>query len=303
MGRRGHRGHPEGGPGRRPPCALAKLARSPRRGAERSDSSRRGDAHAHAVQWTHRHEPPLASPQRGRRSSWHDDDDARLRRRTPAPQEQACSPRLRRLAGTRPDRRVGDAFPPCHRPRARELGVALRWSYGSAFGLMHGLLHRSLGEPWASAVFGGVLMTATATLFPLLGRTPPPWRWPADVVATSVGTHAAYVTAVAVVDDAVRSGDAEEGRDRPVWAMTQAPWNGILAARCRMAHPTTSISATTPILPRREERPSFYVEEPDIPEGMTCADWRRLRRLSPEPGLAVRFRKWQRRHRFRIAPP
>ena len=87
-----------------------------------------------------------------------------------------------------------------------ELGLALRWSYGSAFGLMHGLLHRSLREPWASAAFGGLLMSATLTLFPLLGRTPPPWRWPADVLATSVGTHAAYVTAVAVVDDAVRRG-------------------------------------------------------------------------------------------------
>jgi len=42
-----------------------------------------------------------------------------------------------------------------------ELGLALRWSYGSAFGLMHGLLHRSLREPWASAAFGGLLMSAT----------------------------------------------------------------------------------------------------------------------------------------------
>jgi hypothetical protein len=47
-------------------------------------------------------------------------------------------------------------------------------------------------------------MTATFTLFPLLGKTPPPWRWPADVLATSVGTHAAYVTAVALADDAAR---------------------------------------------------------------------------------------------------
>jgi len=85
-----------------------------------------------------------------------------------------------------------------------ELGLALRWSYGSAFGLMHGVLHRRLREPWASAVFGGTLMSATLTLFPLLGRTPPPWRWPADMLATSLGTHVAYVTAVAVVDDAVR---------------------------------------------------------------------------------------------------
>jgi uncharacterized membrane protein YagU involved in acid resistance len=69
---------------------------------------------------------------------------------------------------------------------------------------MHGLLHRSVREPWASAAFGGMLMSATLTLFPVLGRTPPPWRWPADVMATSVGTHVAYVAAVAVVDDAVR---------------------------------------------------------------------------------------------------
>ena len=55
-----------------------------------------------------------------------------------------------------------------------------------------------------AAVFGGMLMSATVSLFPLLGRTPPPWRWPADVLATSLGTHVAYVTAVAVVDDAVR---------------------------------------------------------------------------------------------------
>ncbi len=86
----------------------------------------------------------------------------------------------------------------------QELGLLLRWSYGSAFGLLHGKLRRVVGEPWASALFGGTLITATFTLFPLLGRTPPPWRWPPDMLATSLGTHAAYVAAVAAVDDAVR---------------------------------------------------------------------------------------------------
>src|SRR3954470_14884272 len=86
----------------------------------------------------------------------------------------------------------------------RELGLLLRWSYGSAFALLHGKLRRVVGEPWASAVFGGTLITATMTLFPLLGRTPPPWRWPLDTLATSLGTHAAYVAGVAAVDDAVR---------------------------------------------------------------------------------------------------
>lgn len=84
---------------------------------------------------------------------------------------------------------------------ANDLGLALRWSYGSAFGLWHGILRRKLSEPWASLAFGGTLMTATLTLFPILGRTPPPWRWPPAVLATAFGTHAAYVTAVAVVDD------------------------------------------------------------------------------------------------------
>lgn len=86
----------------------------------------------------------------------------------------------------------------------KDLGMALRWSYGSAFGLWHGLLHKRLPDPWASLIFGGTLMSATLSLFPLLGRTPPPWRWPADVMATSVGTHVAYVVAVASVDDTLR---------------------------------------------------------------------------------------------------
>ena len=86
----------------------------------------------------------------------------------------------------------------------RDLGLLLRWSYGSAFGLLHGVLHRKLSEPWASAVFGGTLMSATLSLFPLLGHTPAPWRWPADVMATSIGTHVAYVAGVAATDDRIR---------------------------------------------------------------------------------------------------
>jgi hypothetical protein len=87
-----------------------------------------------------------------------------------------------------------------------ELGLVLRWSYGSAFGLWHGTLRRRVGEPWASVAFGATLMTATLTLFPLLGRTPPPTRWPGDVLATCAATHAAYVSAVALVDDGLRRG-------------------------------------------------------------------------------------------------
>ncbi len=86
----------------------------------------------------------------------------------------------------------------------RDLGLILRWSYGSVFGIWHGLLRRRFKDPWASVLFGATLMSATLSLFPLLGRTPPPWRWPADVMATAIGTHVAYVTAVAVTDDRLR---------------------------------------------------------------------------------------------------
>lgn len=82
-----------------------------------------------------------------------------------------------------------------------ELGLALRWTYGSAFGLWHGALRRMTPEPWASAAFGATLLTLTFTMFPLLGRTPPPTRWRPSVTATCLVTHAAYVAAVAVVDD------------------------------------------------------------------------------------------------------
>ena len=92
-----------------------------------------------------------------------------------------------------------------------ELKAALKWGYGSAFGLWHGTLRRYLPEPWASAVFGATLMTATFSLFPLLGRTPPPWRWDPDVLATSIGTHVAYVLGVAVVDDLL-SGSRDDRR-------------------------------------------------------------------------------------------
>lgn len=84
-----------------------------------------------------------------------------------------------------------------------ELGLTLRWSYGSVFGLWHRVLRKKLGEPLASAAFGATLMSATLTLFPLLGHTPPPWRWPPSVLATACGTHAAYVAGVAAVDATV----------------------------------------------------------------------------------------------------
>ena len=101
-----------------------------------------------------------------------------------------------------------------------ELGTALRWGYGSAFGLWHGVLRRRLPEPWASLIFGATLMSATFSLFPLLGRTPPPWRWPPDVLATSLATHVSYVVTVALVDGQF---DGTSGREEPSNVTDRSP--------------------------------------------------------------------------------
>ncbi|HET9073665.1 MAG TPA: hypothetical protein VFN48_03730 [Solirubrobacteraceae bacterium] len=86
----------------------------------------------------------------------------------------------------------------------RELATALRWSYGSLFGLLHGVMRRRVREPGASVGFAATLLAMTFSLFPLLGRTPPPWRWSRGYVVTCLFTHTAYVAAVGVVDDALR---------------------------------------------------------------------------------------------------
>lgn len=81
------------------------------------------------------------------------------------------------------------------------VGLLLRWVYGSAFGMAHVMLRKRFPEPTATIIFGSALMSVTLSMFPLLGHTPPPWKWPAALMATSVGTHVAYVTAGAIADD------------------------------------------------------------------------------------------------------
>ena len=86
----------------------------------------------------------------------------------------------------------------------RQLGNVLRWTYGSAFGIGHGVLRTRMREPAAALAFETILLTMTFSLFPLLGRTPPPWRWSRAYVLTCLFTHTAYVATLASVDDALR---------------------------------------------------------------------------------------------------
>lgn len=92
-------------------------------------------------------------------------------------------------------------------PTAREAGVitlALRWSYGSAFGIVHVLLRNRIREPYATLVFGTALMTMTSVAFPVLGRTPVPWRWPVDAQISSIGSHTAYIVTASTLDNLLR---------------------------------------------------------------------------------------------------
>jgi len=88
--------------------------------------------------------------------------------------------------------------------QAGALTLALRWTYGSAFGVAHVLLRNRLREPHASLVFGTALMTMTSVAFPVLGRTPVPWRWPVDAQISSIGSHTAYIVTASALDNLLR---------------------------------------------------------------------------------------------------
>jgi len=88
--------------------------------------------------------------------------------------------------------------------QAAAITLALRWTYGSAFGVAHVLLRHRLREPAASLLFGSVLMTMTSVAFPVLGRTPVPWRWPVDAQLSAVGSHTAYILTASALDNLLR---------------------------------------------------------------------------------------------------
>jgi hypothetical protein len=93
------------------------------------------------------------------------------------------------------------------KPSNRQAGaitLALRWSYGSAFGILHVLLRNNIREPYASMIFGTALATMTTVAFPTLGRTPWPWQWPLDAQISAIGSHGAYIVTASVLDNALR---------------------------------------------------------------------------------------------------
>lgn len=82
----------------------------------------------------------------------------------------------------------------------------VHWGYGSAVAIQYDELRRRLGSDVAAAAAFYVVCQATAfVLFPLLGDTPPPWKWRRNVLLTSLGEHALYAAVVAGVSRALRA--------------------------------------------------------------------------------------------------
>ena len=72
------------------------------------------------------------------------------------------------------------------------LGLLVHWGYGSLFGLGAVPLNRRFGPAGATAVYWSGMMAMACGMFPVLGGTPPPWRWRSDVIVTSAAQHLVY---------------------------------------------------------------------------------------------------------------
>jgi hypothetical protein len=110
----------------------------------------------------------------------------------------------------------------------RTLFHLVHWGYGSAVGIAYEAIARAAPTRHAaSAIFFTGCQSMAFALFPLLGRTPPPWRWRADVIAISLLQHAFYAATVDLTHQALSGGRpadilpraslaAPAGPDRPV---------------------------------------------------------------------------------------
>lgn len=79
---------------------------------------------------------------------------------------------------------------------SRALGFAVHWGYGSLVGLAAVPLARRFRPVTATAGYWAGIMVMACALFPLLGDTPPPWRWRNDVIVTSAVQHLVYAASV-----------------------------------------------------------------------------------------------------------
>jgi hypothetical protein len=90
--------------------------------------------------------------------------------------------------------------------RAKRLIFAgVHWGYGSAVALGYEPLRRvARTDVRAGAAFYAGCQGMAFVLFPVLGNTPPPWRWKRDMLLSSLAVHALYAGTVVAVSRAGR---------------------------------------------------------------------------------------------------
>lgn len=86
----------------------------------------------------------------------------------------------------------------------RRLGFLVHWGYGSAMGWPRLVMGRRMPPAAATGLYFAALMVMAGILFPVLGGTPPPWRWKRDVLATSLAQHLVYAVVAGQVADRLR---------------------------------------------------------------------------------------------------
>lgn len=92
----------------------------------------------------------------------------------------------------------------------RVLFNLVHWGYGSVVAVEYEQFRRRSGSDAAASVaFFACCQTMAFALFPLLGETPPPWRWKRSILVSSVVQHALYVVTVSAVSR--RLGGRESG--------------------------------------------------------------------------------------------
>ncbi len=92
---------------------------------------------------------------------------------------------------------------PTPSPEKEALFLLVHWGYGSAVGIEYIELLRKHSTARATVEFYLLCQAMAMTLFPTLGGTPPPWRWPRRILISSLCQHAVYAVVVAASARAV----------------------------------------------------------------------------------------------------
>jgi hypothetical protein len=79
-----------------------------------------------------------------------------------------------------------------------------QWSLGALGGLAHGVLRRRACEPRPSILLGGLLLTASFTVSPVLSSRPAAWRQDPGEAAAAALRCIAYAAIVGRLHDALR---------------------------------------------------------------------------------------------------